>query len=243
MMKILKLTLMTVLLGLAACNTEPHTEVDAAQEQNISMSKEIYGLDEILDGMRAWENIRNNETALLQLFNNANSLQLDMAVFPQGIPLHAYACLLDGELKFAVISEVYDRAEYHADLGTYIRVIDAVYTDIAPLADQTYDDYTFPLPTQYIQAADALNRIQEWDANYTGWLSSSVPVYQSFHIPTYSLSTQPYTVYFGLKSNEVNPTVKEADLVLDSNSGSFYDTVLLQPPYYNRSKHYLLDLM
>src|SRR5690554_2119592 len=242
MMKIFKLTLIAVLLGLAACNTDSNNDV-ATQEQNISMSKEIYGLDEILDGMRAWENIRSNETALLQLFNNANSLQLDMAVFPQGVPLHAYACLLDGELKFAVISEVYDRAEYHADLGTYIRVIDAVYTDIAPLADQTYDDYTFTLPTQYIQAADALNRIQEWDANYTDWLSSSIPVYQSFHIPTYSLAPQAYTAYFGLKNNEVNPVVKDADLVLDNHAGLYFDTIASQPPYPYSDKYYILDLL
>lgn len=243
MMKIFKLTLMAALLGLTACNTDTTTEVIAAEEQTSPQQKATYDLEEILNGMRAWENIREDETALLQLFENSNSLQLDMAVFPQGAALHAYACLLDGELKFAVISEVYDRAEYHADLNNYIRVIDAGYTDIAPLADQTYEDYTFPLPTQYILAADALNRIQEWDANYTDWLHNNTSVYQSFHIPTYSLAPQPYTVYFGLKDNAEDPAVKEADLVLDSNSGSFYDTVLLQPPYYNRSKHYLLDLM
>jgi len=243
MMKIFKLTLMTVLLGLAACNTEPNIDVDAAQKQNTTQQKTTYNLEEVLNGMRAWENIRGNETALLQLFNNANSLQLDMAVFPQGVPLHAYACLLDGELKFAVISEVYDRAEYHADLGTYIRVIDAVYTDIAPLADQTYDDYTFTLPTQYIQAADALNRIQEWDANYTGWLSNSLPVYQSFHIPTYSLAPQTYTAYFGLKNNEVNPAVKDADLVLDNHAGLYFDTIHGEPPYKDSDKYYILDLL
>lgn len=242
-MKIFKLTLMAALLAFVACNTEPNTDVDAAQEQNSTQQKTTYNLEEVLNGMRAWENIRGNETALLQLFNNANSLQLDMALFPQGIPLHAYACLLDGELKFAVISEVYDRAEYHADLGTYIRVIDAVYTDIAPLTQQTYEDYTFTLPTQYIEAADALDRIQTWNSSYTNWLSNSMPVYQSFHIPTYSLAPQVYTAYFGLKNNALNPAVKDADLVLDSNSGSFYDTVLLQPPYYNRPKYYLLDLM
>lgn len=242
-MKVYKLTLMAALLGLTACNTDTTTEVVAAEEQTSPQQKTTYDLEEVLNGMRAWENVRSNETTLLQLFNNTNSLQLDVAVFPQGAALHAYACLIDGELKFAVISEIYDRAEYHADLSTYIRVIDTEFTDIAPLENQTYENLTFTLPTQYIQAADALNRIQEWDTNYTNWLSNSMPVYQSFHIPTYSLSPQPYTVYFGLKNNEENSTVKVADLVLDSNGGEFYDTVLLQPPYYNRPTYYLLDLM
>jgi len=242
-MKIYKLTLMAALLGLTACNTDTTTEVVAAQEQTIPQQKATYDLEEILNGMRAWENVRSNETTLLQLFNNVNSLQLDMAVFPQGAALHAYACLIDGELKFAVISEIYDRAEYHTDLSTYIQVIGTEFTDIAPLENQTYEDYTFTLPTQYIQAADALNRIQEWDTNYTNWLSNSMPVYQSFHIPTYSLASQIYTVYFGLKNNEEDATVKVADLVLDNLSGAFYDTVTLQPPFRDRSMHYILDLM
>ena len=242
-MKIYKLTLMAALLGLTACNTDTTTEVVAAEEQTIPQQKTTYDLEEVLNGMRAWDNVRSNETTLLQLFNNANSLQLDMAVFPQGAALHAYACLIDGELKFAVISEIYDRAEYHADLSTYIRVIDTEFTDIAPLENQTYEDYTFTLPTQYIQAADAVNRIQEWDTNYTSWLSNSMPVYQSFYIPTYSLTPQVYTAYFGLKNNQENPAVKDADLVLDNLSGAFYDTVWLQPPYLQRQNHYILDLM
>src|SRR5690554_8045528 len=242
-MKIYKLTLMAALLGLTACNTDTTTEVVAAQEQTIPQQKATYDLEEILNGMRAWENVRSNETTLLQLFNNVNSLQLDMAVFPQGAALHAYACLIDGELKFAVISEIYDRAEYHADLSTYIRVIDTEFSDIAPLENQTYENLTFTLPTQYIQAADALNRIQEWDTNYTNWLSNSLPVYQSFHIPTYSLAPQTYTAYFGLKNNEVNPAVKDADLVLDNHAGLYFDTVASQPPYPYSDKYYILDLL
>jgi len=242
-MKVYKLTLMAALLGLTACNTDTTTEVVAAEEQTSPQQKTTYDLEEVLNGMRAWENVRSNETTLLQLFNNTNSLQLDVAVFPQGAALHAYACLIDGELKFAVISEIYDRAEYHADLSTYIQVIDTEFTDIAPLENQTYENLTFTLPTQYIQAADALNRIQEWDTNYTNWLSNSIPVYQSFYIPTYSLNSQVYTVYFGLKNNEENPAVKDADLVLDNLSGAFYDTVILQPPFRDRSMHYILDLM
>ena len=242
-MKIYKLTLMAALLGLTACNTDTTTEVVAAEEQTIPQQKTTYDLEEVLNGMRAWDNVRSNETTLLQLFNNANSLQLDMAVFPQGAALHAYACLIDGELKFAVISEIYDRAEYHADLSTYIRVIDTEFTDIAPLENQTYEDYTFTLPTQYIQAADAVNRIQEWDTNYTSWLSNSMPVYQSFHIPTYSLAPQVYTAYFGLKNNQENPAIKDADLVLDNDAGLYFDTVLGEPPYRDREKYYILDLL
>ena len=230
-MKIYKLTLMAALLGFFACNTEHTTEMDSVNEHNNIQQKATYNLEEILDGMRAWENIRSNETTLLQLFNNNNSLQLDMSLFPQGVPLHAYACLLDGELKFAVISEVYDRADYHSELGAYIEVIDAVYTDIAPLANQTYVDYTFQLPTQYIQSADALNRIQDWDANYSSWLSNNVPVYQSFHIPTYSLSAQSYTAYFGLKYNSDDQIDKVADLVLKTETGSFFDSISSRPPF------------
>ena len=83
-MKVYKLTLMAALLGLTACNTDTTTEVVAAEEQTSPQQKTTYDLEEVLNGMRAWENVRSNETTLLQLFNNTNSLQLDVAVFPQG---------------------------------------------------------------------------------------------------------------------------------------------------------------
>lgn len=166
-----------------------------------------------------------------------------MSQFPQGNALHAYACILNGKLKFAVISEVYDDEAYQDSLINHIKIVDLHYTDIATLSEQTYVSYNFPLPTQYIQATDAINRIEEWNVNYATWLSSDSTVYQSFYIPTYSLTMQNYNVYFGLKRNTENSTIKEADLVLYNNIGSFYDTVLLQPPLKDSSKNYILDLL
>lgn len=246
-MKILKNSLIILLFTIFGCNSDQSNFDAMTEEENSSINQtnsiSAYSLKEILNGIRKWDSLRSNPDELLQYFESYNAFKIDMALFPQGNALHAYACIINGELKYAVISEVYDQEIYQDSLIKYIKIVDLHYTDIAVLTEQTYENYTFPLPTQYIQAADAIDRIEEWNTNYAAWLSSGSTVYQSFYIPTYSLQAQKYSVYFGLKNNLENASVKDADLVLDSNAGSFYDTVLLQPPFINNSKNYILDLL
>ena len=246
-MKILKNSLVILLLIIFGCNGDQSSQDIITEDENISINETnsvtAYSLEEILNGIRKWDSLRSNPDELLQHFENYNALNLDVSQFPQGSALHAYACIINGELKFAVISEIYDHETYQVSLSSYIKIVDPFYKDIAALTEQTYESYTFPLPTQYIQATDAINRIQDWNANYTTWLSSVLPVYQSFKIPTYSLQAQNYTVYFGLKNNINNPTIKDADLVLDNMSGLFYDSVWRRPPYPDNERYYILDLI
>jgi len=246
-MKILKYSLIMLLFTIFGCNSDQNNLDIITEEEHFTAhqtnSISTYSLEEILNGIRKWDSLRNSPVAVLPYFENYNALNLDMSQFPQGNALHAYACILNGKLKFVLISEVYDHEIYQASLSSYIKIVDPFYKDITALTDQTYENYTFPLPTQYIQAADAINRIQDWNANYTTWLSSSLPVYQSFKIPTYSLQEQNYTVYFGLKDNTENASVKVADLVFYDNVGLFYDRVWRRPPYPSDEKYYILDLI
>jgi len=238
--------LIFAILTFSACNTE-QSVIDYAYEesQNVLQQKSYteYSLDEVLNGIRKWDSLRSDSDALLYYFENYNALNLDISQFPQGSALHAYACILNGELKFAVISEIYDHETYQVSLNSYIKVVDPLYKDITTLTEQTYESYMFPLPTQYIQAEDAIGRIQDWNANYTTWLSSNLPVYQSFKIPTYSLQAQNYTVYFGFKNNAEDASVKVADLVFYDDVGLFYNRVWRRPPYPNDEKYYILDLI
>lgn len=246
-MRIYKLFLIIILLISFGCNSD-QSNLDVIKEQeNISVNKTnsvtAYSLEDVLNGIRKWDSLRSNRDELLQYFENYNALKIDMALFPQGNALHAYACILNGELKFAVISEVYDQEIYQDSLIKHIKIVDLHYTDIATLSEKTYENYTFPLPTQYIQATDAINRIEDWNVNYTTWLNNTISVYQGFDIPTYSLKSQSYTAYFGLKNNINNPSIKDADLVLDNMSGLFYDSVLRRPPYPDSERYYILDLI
>lgn len=246
-MKIIKNSLIILLFTIFGCNSDQSNfDIITEQEQNSfyqTNSISAYSLEEILNGIRKWDSLSSNPDELLQYFESYNAFKIDMALFPQGNALHAYACILNGELKYAVISEVYDQEIYQDSLIKYIKIVDLHYTDIAILTEQTYESYTFPLPTQYIQAADAVTRINDWNTNYENWLSSTISVYHGFDIPTYSLTAQHYSVYFGLKNNIENSTVKDADLVLYNNNGAFYDTVTLQPPTRDRQKYYLSDLI
>lgn len=246
-MKILKNSLIVLLFTIFGCNSDQSNVDVIKEEENISInqtnSETDYSLEEILNGIRKWDSLRNSPDEILVQFENYNALNLDMSQFPQGNALHAYACILNGELKFAVISEVYDDAAYEDSLIKHIKVVDLHYADIAVLKEQTYESYNFPLPTQYIQAADAINRIEDWNTNYTTWLSNTIPIYQGFNIPTYSLESQNYTVYFGLKKNIENTNIKNADLIFDNNNGLFYDAVMAYPPLIHQTKYYLLGLI
>lgn len=244
-MKILKATLVFVILTFAACNND-QSNIDHSNEESQDLLQQKnnteYSLQEVLNGIREWDGLRSNPDALVPYFENYNALNLDLSLFPQGNALHAYACILNGELKFAVISEVYDDAAYEDSLINYIKIVDLNYTDVAPLSDQTYEIYTFPLPTQYIQAVDAINRIEDWNSNFNTWIGNNTFFYQGFNIPTYSLAAQHYSVYFGLKNDIENPNIKEADLIFNNNLGAFFDAVHSFPRG-KTNQYYLLDLI
>ena len=246
-MKILKNSLIILLFTFFGCSSDQSNLDVIIEEQNNSIyqtnSVATYSLEEVLNGMRKWDSLRINRDALLYYFESNNAFNLDMSQFPQGSALHAYACILNGELKFAVISEIYDKEIYQDSLINHIKIVDLHYADIVELTEQTYESYTFPLPTQYIQAADAINRIEDWNTNYASWLNSDSFVYKGFDIPTYSLASQNYTVYFGLKNDIDNPSIKDADLVIDNNNGLFYDTVAGFPRPGRQGTYYLLELI
>lgn len=245
-MKILKNSLIILLFTIFGCNSDQSNFDVITEEEDISINQtksvSAYSLEDIVNGIRKWDSLRSSTDGLLQHFENYNALRIDMTLFPQGNALHAYACILNGELKFAVISEVYDQEIYQDSLIKHIKVIDLNYTDIAALTEQTYESYTFPPPTQYIQAADAINRIYDWNTN-ENWLSSTISDYKGFEIPTYSLIAQHYSVYFGLKNDIDNPNIKDADLVIDNNNGLFYDTVAGFPRPGRQGNYYLLELI
>lgn len=244
-MKLLKLTILSLFFSIAvvSCNTEQHNN-DVVESSKLQKTNADYTLEEILQGMRTWETLRTvNKDQLAPLLSNVNSFNLDVSKFPQGIALNAYACVLNGELKFAVISELYDNIEYKDNLRNYLHIVDATYADIATLTEETYESYTFSLPTQYIEAVDALGRIEDWNSNYAAWVADTSIIYQGFNIPTYDLQPQTYKVYLALKPSENGSDVKVADLVLDNTSGMFYDTVTLYPPFTDRTKKVILDLM
>ena len=245
-MKIIKNSLIILLFTIFGCSDQSNVDF-IKEEENISIkqtnSEADYSLEEILNGIRKWDSLRNSPDELLVQFENYNSLNLDMSHFPQGNALHAYACILNGELKFAVISEIYDHESYQDSLIKHIKVVDLHYADITTLSEKTYESYNFPVPTQYIQATDAINRIEDWNTNYTTWLSNTIPVYEGFNIPTYSLEAQNYTLYFGLKKNLENPIVQDADLVIDNNNGLFYDTVAGFPRPGRQGNYYHLELI
>ena len=188
-------------------------------------------LNDILNGLRAWENARKDALVLENLFVGAEGFELEMGDFPLNTPIHVYPMVNDGILEYALISEAHDIACPDATLLANIRVVSCKH-DIG---------------NAEIKKKEALQRINSWKTTYTTWIGQDITahgaLYQNFYMPTDGLSAQPYNVNFALKTGST-PGLKDADLVLANMDGTaYYDTVRREPPYVDRASYYLLDLV
>lgn len=192
-------------------------------------------MEEIITSLQNWEAVRSNPDQLIELFMNKLGFELDMTLFPQTIPLHAYAAVKNGELGFYVISEV---------------------NDVNTASPETLSNNCIWCPSRHsldggqeIPEEEAETRINSWKDTYQEWIHEVVNtpfgMYQTFHIPTTDLQPRKYAAFFALKNSVITPNVKVADLVLTNLTGVFYDTIHSQPPYPPSSgnNYYLLSLI
>jgi len=189
-------------------------------------------MEEIITSLQNWEAVRNNPDLLTELFMNKLGFELDMSLFPEKTALHAYAAVENGELGFYVISEANDVDSSPEVLSANCYWCPCVHA----LGGE-----------QEIPEEEANLRLSTWKESFPEWIHQVVTMpfgmYQAFHIPTTDLKPQKYATLFALKEDIITPDVKAADLVLMNDAGIYYDTVIGQPPYKNRQKYYLLDLI
>jgi len=190
-------------------------------------------MEEIITSLQNWEAVRTQPDLLIDLFMNKLGFELDMNLFPQTVPLHAYAGVKNGELGFYVISEV---------------------NDVNTSSPQTLSSNCIWCPCvhalgggQEIPKEEAEARVKSWNETYQDWIHQVVNMpfgmYQTFHIPTVDLKPQKYAALFALKDNVITPAIKAADLVLTNNQEAYFDTVTGEPPYSNPQNYYILNLV
>jgi len=189
-------------------------------------------MEEIITSLQHWEAVRNNPDALTELFMIKLGFELDLSLFPEKKPLHAYAAVKDGELGFYVISEAND-----VDSPREIISANCYW---CPCIHELGGE-------QEIPAAEAELRINSWRDTFQDWIHQVVTtpfgIYKTFHIPTTDLQPQNYVALFALKNDVLTPDIKAADLVLTNSAGIFYDTVTSEPPYRNPDNYYILNLI
>ena len=190
-------------------------------------------MEEIITSLKHWEAVRSNPDVLTELFMSKLGFELDMSLFPEKKPLHAYAAVKDGELGFYVISEMNDVKSSPEILKKNCYWCPALMA--------------FEGGGQEIPEAEANLRLSTWKETFPDWIQKIVKmpagIYQTFHIPTTDLKPQRYAALFALRSDIITPNIKAADLVLTNNTGIFYDTVTSEPPYRNPDKYYILNLI
>lgn len=188
-------------------------------------------MNEIINGLNAWEAIRTNSSSLISLFTGIAGFNINMNDFSTNEAIHAYPMVIGNQLKFALISENHDVVSTEAVLLSHIKIVDCVEV----------------LIEDAIKKKEALQRIDSWKTTFISWIPQVIlqqgAIYQVFNIPTTGLSTQTYKANFALKTG-LNPSLKDVDLVLANSTGdSFFDTVIGEPPYKDRTKYYILDLL
>ncbi|MBA5794093.1 hypothetical protein H1R17_02360 [Flavobacterium sp. xlx-214] len=188
-------------------------------------------MNEIITALQNWNAIRKDAGALISFFNNLEGFKLDMSLFPVGVPLHAYPAIKDNALYFVVISEDYDVESPSDELEQHCFWMECKES---------------LMNSQEITEEDALSRIDTWLNTKIEWINditqTDLGIYQNFFIPTYDLLPQTYKANFALKDG-LNPSLKAADLVLKSQSNLFFDTIIGEPPFIDRKKYYILDLL
>jgi len=190
-------------------------------------------MEEIITSLQNWEAVRTQPDLLIDLFMNKLGFELDMTLFPQTVPLHAYAAVQNGELGFYVISEANDVDSPPGVLSSNCYWCPTVMA--------------FEEGGQEIPEDVAVVRVNSWVDTFSDWIHQVVNMtfgmYQTFHIPTTDLQPQKYAALFALKDDIITPDVKAADLVLMSDAGVYYDTIRSQPPYPYASQYYILSLI
>jgi len=190
-------------------------------------------MEEITNAISNWDAIRNNSEQLKQIFKNRSGFSFDNTLFPQNVPLHAYAAIKNNVFGFYLISEQYDVASPVSILTNNI-----FWCPCIIIANGEEQD---------IPESVALARVDAWRNNYEEWIDqvvkSTFGMYQTFYIPIISLNSQTYTASFALKYDPENPANIIADLVLSDDLGAYYDTVMAEPPFKDPHKYYILNLI
>jgi len=187
-------------------------------------------MDEIIISMQNWNEIRFNSSTLISLFKNKSGFVLDLSLFPPEIPLHAYAAVKDNKLGFYVISEENDIESPEDELMHNCFWFPCSTIALELSNTQKLKESLF-LENQ-ISEEEALKRINFWKEEVEQWIMQAVNIpdgiYHCFFIPTQGMEPEMHNVYFTLNGDDDE---KVADLVLQSISGSFYDTVCARPPF------------
>lgn len=188
-------------------------------------------MKDIIEGIKSWNRVRNDHDVLEKLFADLSGFELDMRLFPEKEPIHAYAAIKNKELYFLLISEKNDVRQSETTLQQK-----CIWVKCENKLGES----------QEITEGDAKERIQIWKNIKKQWINETIKqdkeLYQNFYIPTTDLKPEIYSVFFALKSNEAK-NIKVADLVLKNNVNVFFDTVLDEPPYRVRRNYYILDLI
>lgn len=186
-------------------------------------------LQDILDGIRAWDVIRKDREKATFHLSNARFFSFECADKGTSNYLHAYAGIYEEQLYFFLIPSEYDSPDSKAvaDITTHINA--------RPVQIGVGNG------GQELPEKEAQERIDNWDNDVKEWIAVQINapegIFQAFAIPTDYIKEKvsiPYDADFALRTSAAAASGYVADLVIvdrELKKSVYYDTVRPVPPF------------
>lgn len=210
---------------------------------------ETLALNQISAALTEWNNARNSNglQQMLDWLNQGNMFYFQPDMTNQPVPgqnkayVHVYPGVMNGMLKFFVISAYYDRAEFASTIEEHIQVCN--------IAEATPgSNNSLVMPTEL-----ALSRIDNWDVHHNHWIAENIStedsIFQAFCVPqSDTITSIQNSAFLALKGDQNGPEDFSAELIIEGSENLFFDTVAPVPPFLesghlSEESFYLLDLI
>ncbi|MCH2223660.1 MAG: hypothetical protein MK066_02745 [Crocinitomicaceae bacterium] len=190
-------------------------------------------LSEITAAMQAWSVVRNNATALQNLFRGKNGFEIPANFEIIGEHLHVYPGVVNNELYFFLIPAYYDNIVFKQTIANRVIACQTSSLRLDPITKRASAEEE----NTSITENEASTSIGNWTNYSESWMESVVTtssgMYKSFLVPMSDIEHgNQHSTFFALKGDD--PTFV-ADLVTrDQTNGNFigfYDLARPVPPF------------
>lgn len=202
---------------------------------------------QIIESIGKWDDIRNNNTALIANFNEKSSFLFDFPSYGSSSTyIHAYPGIYNDALYFFLIPSAYDTATYKDNFSSYVTVCQVVKRSTVPTST-TISTIT----TSRITQTEGDLRIGTWDSEYDNWIPGQTAttdgIFKAFAIPVESFEVAKSQVNMALKSNTSGPKTADLVIVNKNATNTYYDNFTKPVPPFGAatplSSFYLLQLI
>ena len=186
----------------------------------------LNSLSEIISCINKWQDIRNDQDAVLGALSNVESFTFKMRSGGRD-NLHVYPGVCPTTDKFCVFLIAKEEDVQQSEQNLYNAIIQTTIQD-------------FVYTNDWIPESDAKKRIANWKKHRNEWIVEQIAtedgIFKAFNLPaSYMTSQADYHSFFALKSNAATPSEFDADIITTDLPAKivmgYHDFVRPVPPF------------